>query len=96
MSLCLPEVPTLREAALTGFEYQLWAGWFAPAGTPSTVLEKISAEVKAVMSLASVREQLLTQNMVYSENTPADFDLFVRAEVDRLRDVGRRGGIKLQ
>jgi tripartite-type tricarboxylate transporter receptor subunit TctC len=95
-SSLLPEVPTLGEAGLPGFAYELWAGWFAPASTPRPVLEQISSEVARTMSLPGIREQLLNQSMIYRENTPEEFDRFVRAEVERLRDLGQRAGIRLQ
>jgi tripartite-type tricarboxylate transporter receptor subunit TctC len=92
----LPEVPTLAEAALPGFEYQLWAGWFAPANTPRAILEQISREVARIMNLPEVREQMANQNMMYRDNTPDEFDRFVHAEVERLRGLAHRAGIKLQ
>jgi tripartite-type tricarboxylate transporter receptor subunit TctC len=48
------------------------------------------------MSLPEIREQLASQNMIYHTNTPEEFDRFVRAEVERLRGVAHRAGIRLQ
>jgi tripartite-type tricarboxylate transporter receptor subunit TctC len=92
----LSEVPTLAEAALPGFEYDLWSGLFAPARTPRAILEQISQEVARVMNLPDVKEQLMKLGLVYRPNTPDEFDRLVRADVEKLSNVGKLAGIKLQ
>jgi tripartite-type tricarboxylate transporter receptor subunit TctC len=92
----LPDVPTVAEAAVPGFEYELWQGLFAPAGTPRGVVEQLNKEVARIMSLPDVKEQYAAQNLSYRPNTPDEFDRFVRAEVDKLSKVVRIAGIKIQ
>ena len=92
----LPEVPTLAEGAFSGLDYQLWAGWFAPAKAPQQIIEQISREVARIMRLPQMREQLASQSLLYRENTPEEFDRFVRAEVARLSSLAARTGIRLQ
>jgi tripartite-type tricarboxylate transporter receptor subunit TctC len=92
----LPNLPTLAEDALAGFDYELWAGLFAPAGTPAVVLDQISRDVASVMALAEVRERLVKLGFVYRPNTPEQFDKLVRSEVERIGSVARQTGIKLQ
>ena len=90
----LPQVPTAAEAGLPGFEYELWQGLFAPAGTPRHVVTRLNQEVTRVMGLADVRDTLLKQAVVHRPNSPEEFDRFVRNEIDKLRNVIRVAGIK--
>lgn len=90
-----PDVPTAAEAGLPGFEYELWQGLFAPAGTPRSIVAQLNKEVTRIMSLPVVRDTLLKQAVVHTPNTPEQFDSFVRAEIDKLRNVIRVAGIKV-
>jgi tripartite-type tricarboxylate transporter receptor subunit TctC len=90
----LPQVPTAAEAGLPGFEYELWQGLFAPAGTPRHVVTRLNQEVTRVMGLADVRDTLLKQAVVHRPNSPEEFERFVRNEIDKLRNVIRVAGIK--
>jgi tripartite-type tricarboxylate transporter receptor subunit TctC len=93
-SPAFPDVPTAAEAGLRGFEYELWQGLFAPAGTPRAVVAKLNREVTRIMSLAGVKDILLKQAVVHRPNSPDEFDHFVRKEIDKLRNVIRVAGIK--
>jgi tripartite-type tricarboxylate transporter receptor subunit TctC len=90
-----PNVPTTAEAGLPGFEYDLWQGLFAPAGTPRAIIAQLNKEVTRVMSLPDVRETLLKQAVVHRPNTPEEFDRFVRTEVAKLTNVVKVAGIKV-
>lgn len=91
----LPDVPTVAEAALPGFAYDLWSGLFAPANTPRPIVDHISKELARIMGLPDIRDQLLRQGLVHRANTPEEFDRFVRAEVKKLRNVIEIAGIKV-
>jgi tripartite-type tricarboxylate transporter receptor subunit TctC len=95
-SPALPDVPTISEAALPGFEYELWQGLFAPAQTPRGVTEQINREVARIMTLPEVKEQLASQTLVYRPNTPEAFDAFVRAEIDKLSTLVKVAHIQIQ
>ena len=90
----LPQVPTVAEAGFPGFEYDLWIGLFAPAGTPRPVVDQLNREVSRIMALPDVKERLASQGVVHKPITPDEFDRFVRAEVDKLRNLVRVAGIK--
>jgi tripartite-type tricarboxylate transporter receptor subunit TctC len=90
----LPGVPTVAEAGLPGFEYDLWLGMFAPAATPRPIVAQLNREVTRIMNLPDVRQRLSGQGLVHKGVTPEEFDRFVRSEVDKLRDVVRIAGIK--
>jgi len=92
----LPDVPTVAEAALPGFAYDLWSGLFAPANTPRPIIDQINKDVTRIMNLPDIREQLLRQGLVHRPNTPEEFDRFVRAEVEKLKKVIQIAGIKAE
>jgi tripartite-type tricarboxylate transporter receptor subunit TctC len=95
-SLVLPDVPTVAEAALPGFAYDLWSGLFAPANTPRPILDRINREVTRIMNLPDISEQLRTQGLVHRPSTPQEFDRLVRSEVEALRKVIQVAGIKAE
>ena len=90
----LPDVPTVAEAGLPGFAYDLWSGLFAPAGTPRHIVDQLNREVSRIMNLPDVKERFSSQGVVHKPITPDEFDRFVRAEVDKLKNVVRVAGIK--
>lgn len=93
-SSLLPQIPTVAEGGLPGFEYDLWLGLFAPAGTPRLILKQLNGEVTRIMNLSDVKERLASQGLVHRAFTPEEFDQFVRSEVDKLKNVVRIAGIK--
>jgi tripartite-type tricarboxylate transporter receptor subunit TctC len=95
-SSLLPQVPTVAEAGLPGFDYNLWVGVFAPAGTPADVLDKISRSVSRVLGEVDVKERMAALGAEAMVMTPAEFDKFVRAEMDDAAKVVKAAGIKVQ
>lgn len=91
----LPDVPTVAEAALPGFEFDLWYGLFAPAKTPRSIIEQMSMEVARILNLPDIRGQMVSQGVVPKASTPEQFDKFVRAEVEKLGNVIRTAGVKV-
>lgn len=92
----LPNVPTIAESGLQGFEYNLWVGMFAPAGTPPDVVEKINRDVNRVLREPDVRERLMSLGAEAMPMTPAEFDKFMRTEMDDSAKVVKAAGIKVQ
>jgi tripartite-type tricarboxylate transporter receptor subunit TctC len=90
----LPDVPTLAEAALPGFEYDQWYGILAPRGTPKPILNQLSKEIARVLDLPDVRKTFQTQGAVAKPTAPEQFDAFVRAEIDKLAKVIKASGAK--
>ncbi len=88
----LPNVPTLSESALPGFEFDMWFGLLAPAKTPMAVREKLSQEVARILQLQDVKDRLNALGGIPRANTPAEFDKFIRAEVEKLGKVVKAGG----
>jgi tripartite-type tricarboxylate transporter receptor subunit TctC len=92
----LPNVPTIAEAGLPGFEYNLWVGLFAPAGVPADVVDKINRDVNRIQREPDVRDRLTALGAEAMQMTPAEFDKFVRAEMDDAAKVVKAAGIKVQ
>ena len=82
-SPALPEVPTLAESGLPGFNTASWIGLLAPAGTPKDVIEKVSRDVREVMAMPEVREQFANQGATPVGSTPDAFSALI--DTDRKR-----------
>lgn len=92
----LPEVPTIAEAGLPGFEYSFWNGLWAPAATSAELVDKISRDVARVLAMQEVRERLTRLGAEPMSMTPAEFARFVRSEIEDSARIARTAGIGLQ
>lgn len=92
----MPDVPTLAEAGVPGYEMSLWIGMFAPAGTPRDVVAKLSAEVARIVRLADVREKLLGMGVDPLGNSPEQVAEWIRREMARYGPVVRAADIKAE
>jgi tripartite-type tricarboxylate transporter receptor subunit TctC len=95
-SSLLPNVPTVAESGLPGFDYNLWVGVFAPAGTPNDVVDKINRSVNRVLAEADVQARMTAFGAEPMAMNPAEFDRFMRAEMDDAAKVVKAAGIKAQ
>jgi tripartite-type tricarboxylate transporter receptor subunit TctC len=95
-SSALPNVPTVAESGLPGFDYNLWVGTFAPAGTPADVVDRINHDVNRVLQLPDVKERLANLGAEAMPMTQAEFRKFVRDEIDESAKVIKAAGIKVQ
>jgi tripartite-type tricarboxylate transporter receptor subunit TctC len=91
----LPDVPTVAESALPGYEYQAWFGAFAPAGTPRTIVERIGQEIARVVALPDVAKQFQAQGEDVRTGTPEEFAGFIRAEIEKYRKVAKLANIRV-
>jgi len=89
------DIPTMAEAGLAGYEVIGWFGLVAPAGTPSQIVQQLSAEVNRVMSLPEVREKLLAAGVEPTSATPEQFSAFIAAEIPRWARLFQASGAKL-
>jgi tripartite-type tricarboxylate transporter receptor subunit TctC len=92
----LPNVPTLAEAGLPGFDYSLWVGLFAPAGTPSEVVERIARDVRTAAQAPNVKERLAALGAEPMPMTPSEFKRFVETEIVESAKVIKAAGITPQ
>jgi tripartite-type tricarboxylate transporter receptor subunit TctC len=95
-SSVLPNVPTIAESGLAGFDYNLWVAMFAPAGTPADIVDKLNREVNRIVREADVKERMTALGAEAMPMTPAEFDRFMRAEMDDSAKVVKAAAIKVQ
>ncbi len=91
-----PDVPTISESGVPGFEAKSWFGLVAPAGTPPEIIKKINEDVTKVISdPAFARQYLAAQGLVPITGTPEEFAAFIRAETERWGKVVKDANIQL-
>jgi len=95
-SPALPDVPTVAESGVPGFDFNLWTGIFAPAKTPRALKERIAADVAGVLEVAEVKERMLTQGAVPHALATDKFDAFVKSEVEKLASVIKASGARVE
>ncbi|HEX2648668.1 MAG TPA: tripartite tricarboxylate transporter substrate binding protein [Burkholderiales bacterium] len=88
----LPDVPTLDEAGVPGYEATIWMGLFAPAGTSREILTRLETEVGRVLSQAAAKAQMAATGVEVSLSGAEEFGAFVRAESDKWGKVVRATG----
>jgi tripartite-type tricarboxylate transporter receptor subunit TctC len=91
----LPDVPTIAESGLPGFEATSWFGVLAPAGTPFPVVARINSEINKWLQTPEAREQLLAQGAAAAGGTPESFAAHIRAETDKWAKVVKESGAKV-
>jgi tripartite-type tricarboxylate transporter receptor subunit TctC len=79
----LPDVPTIAESGVPGYESSAWYGFVAPAGTPKEIVDKLSKEIAHILTLPDVKEMLATPGLVPVGSTPEQFADFIRKETDK-------------
>jgi tripartite-type tricarboxylate transporter receptor subunit TctC len=92
----LPEVPTIAEAGMPGFEYQGWYGMLAPGKTPRKIVNLLNAEVGRVLDLPETRERIGNQGAAAKRSTPEAFDKLVRDEITTRTRVWKAAGVKVE
>jgi tripartite-type tricarboxylate transporter receptor subunit TctC len=90
-----PEVPTLAESGLPGFEVGSWQGVFAPAGTPPEIVKRLNAEIVKALNMPDVREKLSGLGAEIVADSPEEFSALVKAEVAKWSDVVKKSGAKV-
>jgi tripartite-type tricarboxylate transporter receptor subunit TctC len=94
-STILPDVPTMEQAGVPGYEATLWVGLMAPAGTPQPIVDKLNTEVNKVLARPDVKEILAKQGAIPMSMTPSEFDAFLRTQIAKWEKVVTSAGLKL-
>jgi tripartite-type tricarboxylate transporter receptor subunit TctC len=90
-----PEVPTIAEAGVPGFEVTGWYGLLAPAGTPASIVDRLNSDLIRVLGNAEVEEKLVGQGLEVATSTPKAFGEFIRTEIAKYAKVVKEAGVKV-
>jgi len=80
-SPAMPQIPTVSESGLPGYDVSSWFGLLAPAGTPPDVIGRLNSEIVKILKIAEVRERLVADGAEVVANTPNEFSAFIKAEL---------------
>jgi tripartite-type tricarboxylate transporter receptor subunit TctC len=92
----LPNVPTVAEAGVPGFDVSVWYGIFAAAGTPQPIVQRLNAEINRAMRVPEVKELIERSGYQVVGTTPAELDRHVRSEITRWAKVIKEAGVTAQ
>jgi tripartite-type tricarboxylate transporter receptor subunit TctC len=95
-SALLPDVPTVAENGLAGYDHQLWYGMLAPAKTPAPVVQGLYREISRIAIIPEVRERLVATGHDVVNSTPGQFSEKVRREVEKFRKLILESGMPLE
>jgi tripartite-type tricarboxylate transporter receptor subunit TctC len=90
----LPEVPTIAEAGLPGYEATQWFGVLAPTGTPRPIIDRLHKELTTLLRLPEVKQHLAGEGAQVVANSPEQFAAYLRSETDKWAKVVKAAGIK--
>jgi len=94
--LALPDVPTVAETGVGGYEAGLWYGFVGPARIPADIVRRLNAEIAAVLALPDIRERLLSQGVEARSTTPEEFARLLVSDVARWAVVVKRAGLRAE
>jgi tripartite-type tricarboxylate transporter receptor subunit TctC len=92
----LPNVPTVAESGLSGYEASLWVAIVAPAGTPPAIVTRLNREINAALDAPHVKESMAKQGLETEPGSPEALAERIRADIDKWRAVIRQAGIKAE
>jgi tripartite-type tricarboxylate transporter receptor subunit TctC len=91
-----PEIPTLNELGVTGFDAGAWLGMLAPAGTPRPIVEKLNRELNAILDEPDAQRRLLALGAEILKSTPDEFAAHIKSEHEKWGKVVRESGAKIE
>jgi len=89
-----PDLPTMVEAGVPGYEAANWFGTVVPAKTPPAIVSRLSQEIARVLRLPNVSERLLSQGMEPVSNTPEDFSAYIKSEIAKWAKAVKASGAR--
>jgi tripartite-type tricarboxylate transporter receptor subunit TctC len=90
-----PDLPTITEAGVPGYEATIWLGVMAPKGTPKEIVEKLNTEINKTIELPAVKEAWAKQGAFPMPMTTAEFDKYLRADIEKWAKVVKISGAKV-
>ena len=91
-----PDVPTLIEGGVAGYDYSTWYGLLAPAGTAKTIIDKLNAANRKVLTRDDIKQKLESQGVDPVFNTPAEFSAYIKSETEKWGKVVKATGAKAE
>jgi tripartite-type tricarboxylate transporter receptor subunit TctC len=95
-STVLPDVPTVSEAGVSGYEATIWLGVMAPKGTPPEIVDRLNAEIAKIIARPAIKEAWARQGAVPTTMTPEAFGEFLKRDIDKWASVIKTSGAKVQ
>jgi tripartite-type tricarboxylate transporter receptor subunit TctC len=95
-STAAPELPTVAEAGVKGYQHASWVGMLAPAKTPRAIIERLHGESVKIVHSEEVKKMFLRSGLEVEGNSPAEFAAAIREEVDKWKKLVKAAGIKAQ
>jgi len=92
----LPDIPTIAESGVRGYEAEQWYGVVGPAGTPAAIVNKLAAEIKTIVANPDVRERFYSQGIEPVYATPEEFAVYIKASVVKYAKVIKTLGLKVE
>lgn len=92
-SSVLPDVPTISEAGVSGYEATIWLGIMAPTGTPKPIVDKLNAKINKILSQSDLTQNWARQGAEPMIMTPAEFDEYLRRDIDKWAKVVKISGV---
>jgi tripartite-type tricarboxylate transporter receptor subunit TctC len=90
----LPDVPTVAEAGLSGFEYQGWYGVLAPSKVPRRIINQLATEIRHIIDMPDTKERIASQGALAKSSSPEEFDKLVHDEIRTRMKVWKAAGVK--
>lgn len=92
----IPEIPTVSESGLPGFEVVAWFGMFAPGKTPQPIVKKLNGEVVGILGMPDVREKMSGQGLIPGGNTSEELGVFLKAEIAKWSKLIKEANIRIE
>jgi tripartite-type tricarboxylate transporter receptor subunit TctC len=91
-----PELPTIAEGGVAGFEYDLWWGVFAAAGTPTALVNQYNEDIAKILAMPDVRERMLSNGIEPVGKSSSDFGNFIKNDLAKAKNLARAANIKAE
>jgi tripartite-type tricarboxylate transporter receptor subunit TctC len=95
-SPALPDVPTIAESGVRGYEAGLWYGFVGPAGLPAPLVQRLNAEIAAAIRAPDVKERLASEGLEARSSTPEALGKLMSSDIARWAEVIRRAGVHVE
>jgi tripartite-type tricarboxylate transporter receptor subunit TctC len=95
-SALLPDVPTIAESGVPGYEITQWYGMLAPAGVPAPIVERLSNELKAILTSDEVKKRFLNEGTEAEYMGPSEFGTFLEQDIAKWKAIVKKANIQLE